>query len=85
MNHEVEEMRELLGEIEGQIPKLCRNSETQQLCRALKQVLPSLRAVVDLFGEEASGKHLPDALIELLTHLRDFKSKLAQDNLWLEG
>lgn len=84
MSHEIEEICKLLSEIEANLPKLCRNPQTQQLCKALKKVLPSLRAVVDYWEEEPSGRTLPDAFIELLTVLRDFKSLLERDDRWIE-
>lgn len=84
MNHKIEEMRELLMEIERQVPKLCRNSKTQGLGQALKNVLPSLKAIVAVFGDEANERDPPDAITELLTHLKDFKSKLEQDHQWIE-
>lgn len=85
MNHRIEEQGELLAEIERQMPKFCRNSKTQGLCQSLKNVLPSLKAVVSVIGEEANATYPPDAITELLTHLNDFKSKLEQDHLWIES
>ncbi|NJO32350.1 MAG: hypothetical protein HC869_03705 [Rhodospirillales bacterium] len=84
MSREIEEIGKLLSEIEANLPKLCRYPQTQQLCEALEKVLPSLRAVVDYWEEESSGRTLPDAFIELLTVLRDFKSLLERDDRWIE-
>lgn len=84
MSRETEEIWRLLNEIEANLPKLCRNPPTQQLCNALKEVLPSLRAVVDYWEKESSGSTLPEAFIELLTVLRDFKSVLERDDRWIE-
>jgi hypothetical protein len=71
-------MCDLLDAVEAKLPELDENPQTQQMCAALKNVLPTLRAAAEFWDAGSCNGFSPKPLLDLLDHLRDFNSTLQQ-------